>query len=118
VPAALALGYDRRITGAALIGPLSPAMKPRSRSGARVIRLRQRGFHPAAPGRRVQLSHGGRCRAAFGRAACQHLGIAASSAAGLFAFVNGGADIKRCTPTASREAWAALLANQGVRPPV
>jgi 2-methylcitrate dehydratase PrpD len=47
------------------------------------------------------------------------LGIAASSAAGLFAFVNGGADIKRLhAGHASREGLqAALLAEQGVEGP-
>ena len=45
------------------------------------------------------------------------LGLAASSAAGLFAFVNGGADIKRLhAGHAAREGLqAALLAQQGVR---
>jgi 2-methylcitrate dehydratase PrpD len=47
------------------------------------------------------------------------LGIAASSSAGLFAFVNGGADIKRLhAGHASREGMqAALLAEQGVEGP-
>jgi 2-methylcitrate dehydratase PrpD len=47
------------------------------------------------------------------------LGIAASSAAGLFAFVNGGADIKRLhAGHASREGLqAALLAEQGIEGP-
>jgi 2-methylcitrate dehydratase PrpD len=47
------------------------------------------------------------------------IGIAASSAAGLFAFVNGGADIKRLhAGHAAREGLqAALLAEQGVQGP-
>src|SRR5262249_59114037 len=47
------------------------------------------------------------------------LGIAASSAAGLFAFVNGGADIKRLhAGHASREGLqAALLAERGIEGP-
>jgi 2-methylcitrate dehydratase PrpD len=47
------------------------------------------------------------------------MGIAASSSAGLFAFVNGGADIKRLhAGHASREGMqAALLAEQGVQGP-
>jgi 2-methylcitrate dehydratase PrpD len=47
------------------------------------------------------------------------IGIAASSAAGLFAFVNGGADIKRLhAGHAAREGvQAALLAEQGVQGP-
>src|SRR5262249_34827321 len=47
------------------------------------------------------------------------LGLAASSAAGLFAFVNGGGDIKRLhAGHAAREGLqAALLAEQGVEGP-
>ena len=47
------------------------------------------------------------------------LGIAASSAGGLFAFVNGGADIKRLhAGHASREGLqSALLAREGVQGP-
>jgi 2-methylcitrate dehydratase PrpD len=47
------------------------------------------------------------------------LGIAASSSAGLFAFINGGADIKRLhAGHASREGLqAALLAQQGIQGP-
>jgi 2-methylcitrate dehydratase PrpD len=82
--------------------------------------LRQRGFHPT-----------GAC-AVFGAAAAaarlrglsapqiaDAFGIAASSAAGLFAFVNGGADIKRLhAGHAAREGvQAALLAERGVRGP-
>jgi 2-methylcitrate dehydratase PrpD len=82
--------------------------------------LRQRGFHPT-----------GAC-GVFGAAAAvaklhglpparlaDAIGIAASSAAGLFAFVNGGADIKRLhAGHAAREGLqAALLAGQGVQGP-
>jgi 2-methylcitrate dehydratase PrpD len=82
--------------------------------------LRHRGFHPT-----------GAC-AVFGAAAATAklrrltppqiaaaLGIAASSAAGLFAFVNGGADIKRLhAGHASREGMqAALLAERGIEGP-
>src|SRR5439155_10113106 len=47
------------------------------------------------------------------------MGIAASSSAGLFAFVNGGADIKRLhAGHAAREGMqAALLAEQGIEGP-
>src|SRR5207253_1177777 len=82
--------------------------------------MRRRGFHPT-----------GAC-AVFGAATAaaklrgltapqiaDTIGIAASSAAGLFAFVNGGADIKRLhAGHASREGLqAALLAEQGVQGP-
>lgn len=82
--------------------------------------LRRRGFHPTgavgslgaamASGRlmglsRLQLSHA--------------LGLAASASAGLFAFVGGGADVKRLHPGhAAREGlFAALLARSEVAGP-
>jgi 2-methylcitrate dehydratase PrpD len=82
--------------------------------------LRQRGFHPTG------------AVAVFGAAAAaaklrglpaekiaHAFGIAASSAAGLFAFVNGGGDIKRLhAGHAAREGvQAALLAEQGIEGP-
>src|SRR5690606_17008364 len=47
------------------------------------------------------------------------LGLSASAAAGLFAFVGGGADVKRLHAAhAAREGvWAALLVRQGVEGP-
>jgi 2-methylcitrate dehydratase PrpD len=91
VPAVLALGYDRRISGAALIEAVV--------FGAVMAAGKLRGLSPA------HLANA--------------IGIAASSAAGLFAFVNGGADIKRLhAGHASREGLqAALLAEQGVEGP-
>jgi 2-methylcitrate dehydratase PrpD len=82
--------------------------------------LRQRGFHPTgavaifgaamAAGKLCSLS---------ARQLADALGIAASSSAGLFAFVNGGADIKRLhAGHAAREGLqAALLARQGIEGP-
>jgi 2-methylcitrate dehydratase PrpD len=82
--------------------------------------LRQRGFHPTgavavlgaamAAGKLLPLS---------GRALADALGLAASSSAGLFAFVNGGGDIKRLhAGHAAREGLqAALLAERGVEGP-
>ena len=61
----------------------------------------------------------GKLRGLTRRQLADAMGIAASSAAGLFAFVNGGADIKRLhAGHASREGMqAALLAEQGVQGP-
>src|SRR3979490_2105646 len=61
----------------------------------------------------------GKLRGLAPRPLANALGIAASSAAGLFAFVNGGADIKRLhAGHASREGLqAALLAGQGIEGP-
>jgi len=121
VPAVLAAGYDMGATGKAVIEAIVAGYET-TIAIARACHpdLRRRGFHPT-----------GAC-AVFGAAAAvaklrglpapriaDALGIAASSAAGLFAFVNGGADIKRLhAGHASREGLqAALLAEQGVRGP-
>src|SRR5580700_10057307 len=121
VPAALSVGYHMGASGKAVI----EAMVAGYETAIAIARachpeLRRRGFHPT-----------GAC-AVFGAAAAvaklrglpapqiaDAIGIAASSAAGLFAFVNGGADIKRLhAGHASREGLqAALLAEQGVQGP-
>jgi len=121
VPAVLAAGYRTGASGKALIEAVVAGYET-TIAIARACHpdLRQRGFHPT-----------GVC-AVFGAAAAvarlrglpppqiaDALGIAASSAAGLFAFVNGGGDIKRLhAGHASREGLqAALLAEQGVQGP-
>jgi 2-methylcitrate dehydratase PrpD len=121
VPAVLSAGYERGASGAAVIEAIVAGYET-TIAIARACHpdLRQRGFHPT-----------GAC-AVFGAAAAiarlhglaapaiaDALGIAASGAAGLFAFVNGGADIKRLhAGHAAREGvQAALFAAQGVRGP-
>jgi 2-methylcitrate dehydratase PrpD len=121
VPAVLSAGYARGASGGQVIEAIVAGYET-SIAIARACHpdLRQRGFHPT-----------GACTV-FGAAAAvaklhglaqpaiaDALGIAASSAAGLFAFVNGGADIKRLhAGHASREGMqAALLAAQGVQGP-
>ncbi len=121
VPAVLAVGYDIGASGEAVI-EATVAGYETAIAIARACHpeLRQRGFHPT-----------GAC-AVFGAAAAaaklrrlplpriaDAFGIAASSAAGLFAFVNGGADIKRLHAgnAACHGVQAALLAEQGVQGP-
>ena len=121
VPAVLAAGFEMGASGAAAIEAIVAGYET-AIAIARACHpdLRQRGFHPT-----------GAC-AVFGAAAAvaklrglgageiaDALGIAASSAAGLFAFVNGGADIKRLhAGHAAREGMqAALLAALGVQGP-
>src|SRR5579864_2647550 len=121
VPAVLAVGYAMGASGKATIEAMVAGYEV-AIAIARACHpeLRHRGFHPT-----------GAC-AVFGAAAAtaklrrltppqiaNAFGIAASSAAGLFAFVNGGADIKRLhAGHASREgAQAALLAEHGVEGP-
>jgi 2-methylcitrate dehydratase PrpD len=121
VPTVLALGHQRSASGAALIEAMVAGYET-AITLARACHpdLRQRGFHPTGA-----VGPFGAAMAAAkltGLAADRlgdALGIAASSAAGLFAFVNGGADIKRLhAGHAAREGLqAALLAEQGVEGP-
>jgi 2-methylcitrate dehydratase PrpD len=121
VPAALAVGYHMGAGGKAVLEAVVAGYET-TIAIARACHpeLRQRGFHPT-----------GAC-AVFGAAAAvaklrglpkpqitDAMGIAASSAAGLFAFVHGSADVKRLhAGHASREGMqAALLAEQGVQGP-
>ena len=121
VPAVLALGYARRISGAKLIEALVAGYEAEIAIGrACHPDLRQRGFHPAAAvGVFGAVMAAGKLRGLPHDQLANALGIAASSAAGLFAFVNGGADIKRLhAGHASREGLqAALLAEQGIEGP-
>ena len=121
VPAVLALGYERSISGAKLIEALVAGYEAEIAIGrACHPDLRQRGFHPAAAvGVFGAVMAAGKLRGLPHQQLANALGIAASSAAGLFAFVNGGADIKRLhAGHASREGLqAALLAEQGIEGP-
>jgi 2-methylcitrate dehydratase PrpD len=121
MPAVLALGYERRISGTALIEAIVAGYEAEIAIGrACHPDLRQRGFHPAAAvGVFGAVMATGKLRGLSSAHLANALGIAASSAAGLFAFVNGGGDIKRLhAGHASREGLqAALLAEQGVEGP-
>src|SRR5215471_13833821 len=121
VPAVLALGYEQRIDGKALIEAVVAGYEAEIAIGRAVHPdLRQRGFHPAATcGVFGSAMAAGKLRKLDAVALANALGIAASSAAGLFAFVNGGADIKRLhAGHASREGLqAALLAERGIEGP-
>src|SRR5207237_3667671 len=82
--------------------------------------LRQRGFHPtAAVGEFGSAAAAGKLGALSPDRLANAFGLAASSAGGLFAFVNGGGDIKRLhAGHAAREGLqAVLLAEQGVEGP-
>jgi 2-methylcitrate dehydratase PrpD len=121
VPAALSVGYDRAITGAQLIEAVVAGYEVAiCLARACAPDLRQRGFHPTSAvgpfGAAVAVA---KLRRLTPQQIADALGIAASAAAGLFAFVNGGADIKRLhAGHASREGiQAALLAKLGVNGP-
>jgi 2-methylcitrate dehydratase PrpD len=121
VPAVLSAGYARGASGSAVIEAIVAGYET-SVAIARACHpdLRQRGFHPTGActvlGAAAAVA---RLHGLAPPAIADALGIAASSAAGLFAFVNGGADIKRLhAGHASREGLqAALLAAQGVQGP-
>ena len=121
VPVLLALGNELHSSGAALIEALVAGYEAEIAIGrACHPELRQRGFHPAAAvGVFGAAMAAGKLRALARGKLANALGIAASSAAGLFAFVNGGADIKRLhAGHATREGLqAALLAEQGIEGP-
>jgi 2-methylcitrate dehydratase PrpD len=121
VPAVLALGCDGQADGKALIEAIVAGYEAVIAVGrACHPDLRQRGFHPAATvGVFGAVAAAGKLRRLGPEQLANALGIAASSAAGLFAFVNGGADIKRLhAGHAGREGLqAALLAEQGVEGP-
>src|SRR5205814_1001508 len=121
VPAALAVAYAQGASGAELLEAVVAGYETVTAIGAACHpRLRQRGFHTTsvigvfgsavAAGKLLRLSSGEMSDA---------LGLAASSAAGLFAFVNGGADVKRLhAGHAAREGLqAALLARAGIQGP-
>src|SRR3954469_3433190 len=96
VPAALSIGYQRAISGAQLIEAVVAGYEVAiCLARACAPDLRQRGFHPtSAVGPLGPAVASARIRGRNSRQIADALGIAASAAAGLFAFVNGGADIK------------------------
>ena len=121
IPAALSVAGDRKANGQALITAIIAGYETNiSLARACAPDLRHRGFHPtSAVGPFGAAMATATLRGHNARQLANALGIAASSAAGLFAFVNGGADIKRLhAGHASREGMqAALLAEQGVEGP-
>jgi 2-methylcitrate dehydratase PrpD len=121
VPATLAIAHARKASGQALIEAVVAGYETVTAIGRAVHPdLRHRGFHPtgavAVFGAAMAT---GKMRGLTPQQLAHALGIAASSSAGLFAFVNGGGDIKRLhAGHASREGMqAALLAEQGVEGP-
>ena len=82
--------------------------------------MRQRGFHPTGVVGVLGAAVAASCLLQRGDdSLADALGLAASSAGGLFAFVNGGAEVKRLhAGHASREGvWAAILAANGIAGP-
>jgi len=121
IPAALALGCARRSDGQALMQAIVAGYETVIAIGrACHPEARQRGFHPTAVvGVFGSAAAAGKLGALSPDRLANAFGLAASSAGGLFAFVNGGGDIKRLhAGHAAREGLqAALLADQGVEGP-
>jgi 2-methylcitrate dehydratase PrpD len=121
VPPLLALSQMKQTSGKALIEALVAGYETVTAIGrACHPDLRQRGFHPTGAVAVLGAAMAaGKLRGLSALQLADALGLAASSAAGLFAFVNGGADIKRLhAGHAAREGLqAALLAEQGVEGP-
>jgi 2-methylcitrate dehydratase PrpD len=121
VPALLALAGAQKTSGTALVEALVAGYETVTAIGrACHPDLRQRGFHPTgAVAVFGAAMAAGKLRGLAVPQLADALGLAASSSAGLFAFVNGGADIKRLhAGHAAREGLqAALLAEQGIEGP-
>jgi len=121
VPATLALAHTRNASGRALLEAVVAGYETVTAIGRAVHPdLRHRGFHPTgAVAVFGATTATGKLRGLNAQQLANALGIAASSSGGLFAFVNGGGDIKRLhAGHASREGMqAALLAEQGVEGP-
>jgi 2-methylcitrate dehydratase PrpD len=121
IPAALALGCSHHSNGEALMEAIVAGYETVIAIGrACHPQLRQNGFHPtAAVGVFGSAAAAGKLGMLSAERLANAFGLAASSAGGLFAFVNGGGDIKRLhAGHAAREGLqAVLLAGQGVAGP-
>jgi 2-methylcitrate dehydratase PrpD len=121
VPATLAVAHAGQASGRALIEAVVAGYETVTAIGRAVHPdLRHRGFHPTgAVAVFGAAMAAGKLRGLSAQQLSHALGIAASSSGGLFAFVNGGGDIKRLhAGHAAREGLqAALLAEQGVEGP-
>jgi 2-methylcitrate dehydratase PrpD len=121
MPSVLAAGYVRNASGRDLIEAVVTGYETVTAIGRAVHpELRHRGFHPTGAVSVFGAAMAtGKLRRLNRQQLANALGIAASSSGGLFAFVNGGADIKRLhAGHAAREGLqAALLAEAGVEGP-
>lgn len=121
VPALLALSQTSKTSGTELVAALVAGYETVTAIGrACHPDLRQRGFHPTGAVAVLGAAMAaGKLRGLAAPRLADALGLAASGAAGLFAFVNGGGDIKRLhAGHAAREGLqAALLAEQGIEGP-
>jgi 2-methylcitrate dehydratase PrpD len=121
VPAIIGLGYEADISGRAALEAVVVGYETII-AIARACHpdLRQRGFHPTGTvGVFGAAAAAARLLTLPAEQVSNALGLAASSSAGLFAFINGGADVKRLhAGHAAREGLqAALQAQSGIEGP-
>lgn len=121
IPAIIGLGYEAGISGRAALEAVVVGYETII-AIARACHpdLRQRGFHPTGTvGVFGAAAAATRLLALPAEQISNAFGIAASSAGGLFAFINGGADVKRLhAGHAAREGLqAALQAQNGIEGP-
>jgi len=122
IPALIAACQDGEYDGRTFMTAVAVGYEAQCRIGeAMHPRTRQRGFHNTSiAGAFAAALAVGKLRGLDADKLEQALGIAGSSAAGLFAFLHGGGEIKRLHPGhAAREGlFAVLLAERGMTGPV
>ena len=121
LPALLSLAHGRKISGAQMLEAVVAGYETVT-SVARAAHpmMRRRGFHPTgAVGALGAAAAAGRLLAFDTVQLANAIGLSASGSAGLFAFLGGGADVKRLHAghAASEGLKAALLAQHGVEGP-
>ena len=121
LPAALVTAYRLDASGEALLTAVTAGYEVVARLAAAAHPdMRWRGFHPTSTCGVFGAAAAVGSLRGFDRDTMQNaFGLAASSAAGLFAFVGGGGDVKRLHPGhAAREGlMAALMAERGMEGP-
>ena len=116
VPAVLCAAYGRKVSGEKLLEAVVAGYETvTSIARASHPSARRRGFHPTGIVGSLGAAVGaGRILDLPQKQASHALGLAASASAGLFAFLGGGADVKRLhAGHAAREGLAAALLAQG-----
>ena len=121
VPAALAAAYERNASGQSFLTAVTAGYEVAARiAAASQPGLRRRGFHAtAACGPFGAAAAVGALRGLDAQAMENALGLAASAAGGLFAFVGGGGEVKRlhAGQAARGGLLAALMAERGLAGP-
>lgn len=121
VPAVLASAWGNKVSGARIAAAIAAGYEVVTRVAETLHPAsRKRGFHNTPIAGVLGASAASACVLGLDAGQTAHaLGVAASSAAGLFAFLHGGGEIKRLHPGfAAREGlFAALLARNGMTGP-